>query len=56
MPRKLGVCSVINELGILYGHRLEGEIFIKHSAKCKHKTTGTFAWTGAGYQKKGESM
>jgi hypothetical protein len=43
MPKKIRcVCSVINQLGLRYGP-LEGEIYFKHSARCKHKITGTFA-------------
>jgi len=41
-PRKKCVCSLVNKLGILYGHSLEGEIFFKHSQKCKPKTQGSY--------------
>jgi hypothetical protein len=40
--KKKCVCSLVNKLGILYGHNLEGEIFFKHSPKCRFKTTGNY--------------
>jgi len=40
--KKLCVCSLVNKL-ILFGvHNLEGEIYFKHSPKCKSKTSGTY--------------
>jgi len=53
MPKRpLCVCSLVNKIGILYGHNLAGEIYFKHSAKCKSKTSGTYEFVGAGFEKK----
>lgn len=49
------VCSLVNKLALFYGHNLQGEIFFKHALKCKSKSSGTYEWTGSGYEKKGET-
>jgi hypothetical protein len=50
----LCVCSAINKFCILYGQNLQGEIFFKHSPKCKSKVQGTYEWIGAGFERREE--
>ena len=52
MPKTpLCVCSLVNKLILLGVHNLAGEVYFKHSAKCKSKTSGEYEFVGAGYQK-----
>ena len=57
MPKTpLCVCSLVNKLILLGVHNLAGEVYFKHSAKCKSKTSGEYEFVGAGFKKRGENM
>lgn len=51
-PKVRCVCSLVDKIGVLYGHNLQGEIYFKHYSKCRFKdTTGEYEWQGAGFKK-----
>ena len=36
------VCGLIEQICLMYGQGVEGEIYFKHSVKCRSKTTGSY--------------